>query len=186
MRLFQSDIDFILAQILFGANPPFGTDPFTIQGIRNADGLFNNLLHIPDFIDQYGNLVNTDTFGASNQPFIFMTSKLFLNGPAADNQTLAGFPGMVFGDNYAQGLNVIDYSPRIISNLVADVGQAPPEATGNAGDPAIFVTPFNSLFTIFGQFVDHGLDFIDKGGDGLVTIPLLPTDSNWDPTPGAW
>ncbi len=48
--------------------------------------------------------------------------------------------------------------------------------------PAIFVTPFNSLFTIFGQFVDHGLDFINKGGAGVVMIPILPGDPLYDPT----
>ena len=187
MKLKQSDLDFILAQIVFGATPAPGTVPIDIRGIRNVDGTFNNLLHIngfdplTPFTDQYGDTVNTDSFGTSNQPFINVTPKVFDNGPTADAQLPAalGFPiaaafaapGATFGDNYAQSLNVIDTSPRIISNLVVDMNQAPPEATGNPGDPAIFVTPFNSLFTIFGQFVDHGLDFINKGGDGIVLIP---------------
>jgi Ca2+-binding RTX toxin-like protein len=171
MLLKQSDLDFVLAQVLFGANPPAGTDPFTIQGIRNVDGTFNNLLHIANFVDQYGNTVNTDTFAVSNQPFIHMTAPSFL-------------------PNYTQGANVSDTSPRTISNLVVDMNpvtntnlpnQDPNSPdfdpiTGNPGDPAIFVTPFNSLFTIFGQFVDHGLDFINKGGSGLIQMPLLPTD----------
>ncbi len=85
------------------------------------------------------------------------------------------FTGMVddFGDDYAPLENVIDTSPRIISNLVVDMSIAPPEATGNPGDPAIFVTPFNSLFTFFGQFFDHGLDFINKGGSGIILVPIL-------------
>ncbi len=176
MFLKQSDLDFILAQVLFGANPPPGTDPFTIQGIRNVDGGFNNLLHIPNFVDQYGQTVNTDSFGTSNTPFIRVSTPSFRDGPGAS-------------DNYAQNLNVTDSSPRIISNLVVDMNGAvppPPEATGNPGDPAIFVTPFNSLFTMFGQFVDHGLDFIPKGGNGVVMIPILPGDPLFDPTPGAF
>jgi Ca2+-binding RTX toxin-like protein len=38
--------------------------------------------------------------------------------------------------------------------------------------------PFNSFFTIFGQFFDHGLDLIDKNGptQGFVFIPLTPED----------
>ena len=33
-----------------------------------------------------------------------------------------------------------------------------------------------SLFTIFGQFFDHGLDLVSKGGNGTVVIPLQPDD----------
>ena len=32
--------------------------------------------------------------------------------------------------------------------------------------------PFNSWFTLFGQFFDHGLDLVTKGGSGTVFIPL--------------
>lgn len=33
-----------------------------------------------------------------------------------------------------------------------------------------------SLFTIFGQFFDHGLDLVSKGGNGTVVIPLKEDD----------
>ena len=36
--------------------------------------------------------------------------------------------------------------------------------------------PFNSWFTFFGQFFDHGLDLVTKGGNGTVFIPLKPDD----------
>ena len=36
--------------------------------------------------------------------------------------------------------------------------------------------PFNSWFTLFGQFFDHGLDLVNKGGNGSVMIPLQPDD----------
>jgi Ca2+-binding RTX toxin-like protein len=40
------------------------------------------------------------------------------------------------------------------------------------GDPST-----SGIFTLFGQFFDHGLDFIDKGGQGAkIVIPLAPTD----------
>ena len=35
---------------------------------------------------------------------------------------------------------------------------------------------FNSWFTLFGQFFDHGLDLVGKGGSGTVFIPLQPDD----------
>ncbi len=41
--------------------------------------------------------------------------------------------------------------------------------------------PFNSWFTLFGQFFDHGLDLVNKGGSGTVFIPLQPDDPLYDP-----
>ena len=35
---------------------------------------------------------------------------------------------------------------------------------------------FNSWFTLFGQFFDHGLDLVAKGQSGTVFIPLQPDD----------
>jgi len=35
---------------------------------------------------------------------------------------------------------------------------------------------FNSWFTFFGQFFDHGLDLVDKGGNGTVFMPLMEDD----------
>ncbi|TXN09141.1 calcium-binding protein [Methylobacterium sp. WL103] len=36
--------------------------------------------------------------------------------------------------------------------------------------------PFNAWMTFFGQFFDHGLDLISKGGNGTVYIPLAADD----------
>ena len=36
--------------------------------------------------------------------------------------------------------------------------------------------PFNAWFTFFGQFFDHGLDLVTKGGSGTIFIPLQPDD----------
>jgi hypothetical protein len=36
--------------------------------------------------------------------------------------------------------------------------------------------PYNSWFTLFGQFFDHGLDLVKKGGSGTVLLPLQPDD----------
>ncbi|MBU1210059.1 MAG: hypothetical protein KJ587_02155, partial [Alphaproteobacteria bacterium] len=41
--------------------------------------------------------------------------------------------------------------------------------------------PFNSWFVLFGQFFDHGLDLINKGGNGTVYVPLQPDDPLYDP-----
>ena len=41
-----------------------------------------------------------------------------------------------------------------------------PNVTPDGGISA----PFNTWFTLFGQFFDHGLDFVNKGGNGQVII----------------
>jgi Ca2+-binding RTX toxin-like protein len=46
----------------------------------------------------------------------------------------------------------------------------------NVAPDAGLSAPYNSWFTIFGQFFDHGLDLITKGGGGSVIIPLKPDD----------
>ena len=50
------------------------------------------------------------------------------------------------------------------------------------------VAPVNGWFALFGQFFDHGLDFVGKGADGTkITINLSPDDPMYgviDPTTG--
>ena len=48
--------------------------------------------------------------------------------------------------------------------------------------------PFNSWFTLFGQFFDHGLDLVNKGGNGTVFIPLSRTIRcmSWAARPTSW
>jgi Animal haem peroxidase len=36
--------------------------------------------------------------------------------------------------------------------------------------------PSNAWFTFFGQFFDHGLDLVTKGGQDIIFIPLQPDD----------
>ena len=43
--------------------------------------------------------------------------------------------------------------------------------------------PFNSWFTLFGQFFDHGLDLVNKGNAGTVFVPL-DSDDPLFPVPG--
>jgi len=48
-----------------------------------------------------------------------------------------------------------------IPNVTTDVGLSP---------------PYNSMFTLFGQFFDHGIDQTVKGGSGTVFVPLQADD----------
>ncbi|NOG70255.1 peroxidase family protein [Roseicella sp. DB1501] len=52
-----------------------------------------------------------------------------------------------------------------------------PNVTPDAGLSA----PYSSWFTFFGQFFDHGLDLVTKGGSGTVFIPLAKDDPLYVP-----
>jgi beta-lactam-binding protein with PASTA domain/Ca2+-binding RTX toxin-like protein len=183
------DIRFILQQIkiaeshvagnqLVGPGPnqlPEARLPF---GLRTVDGTFNNLTP------------GRTTWGAADQVFPRLTTPNY--GPAQN------------GTSYVQNSGtVVDAAPRIISNLIVDQsinnpaaievaaehGEVPDD-TGKLFIPNVapdggLSAPFNSMFTFFGQFFDHGLDLIPKGGSGTVFIPLQPDDPLFNPAPGA-
>ena len=71
---------------------------------------------------------------------------------------------------------------------------SPPASLADVTDPAsgaLFIpnitpdfglsAPFDLLFAFFGQFFDHGLDLVTKGGNGNVVIPLQPDDPLFRP-----
>ena len=185
-----SDVRFILKQIKIAeahaasatpANPCgtlLGTGPNQIPngnqqgaelpwGLRTVDGTCNNLL------------AGKSKFGAADTLFPRSAPARFR---AAEN-----------GTTYAQKTGTVrDSHPRVVSNLVVDQTVNNPAAVAAAGaapeidGPATLKidnvapdvglsAPFNSLFTIFGQFFDHGLDLTTKGG-GTVMMPLKPDD----------
>jgi len=132
--------------------------------------------------------------------------------PAPAPNTATPVTGVMNGDLYTQRdprLPVVDPSARIISNNVADQSDAALTALGydTAGkrllavldDPATTPTgrlnpftgnvnplPYSTFTTMFGQFFDHGLDFVHKGADGAVIVPLLPSDPLFDPAQGVF
>ncbi len=64
------------------------------------------------------------------------------------------------------GLEITQTGTLVIPNIAPDEGIS---------------APFNSWMTLFGQFFDHGLDLVNKGGNGIVIIPLQPGDPNFVP-----
>lgn len=52
-----------------------------------------------------------------------------------------------------------------------------PNISPDIGDSS----PFNGLFTLFGQFFDHGLDLVPKAGNGTIFIPLQADDPLYVP-----
>ncbi|MFJ4445545.1 peroxidase family protein [Pseudomonas sp. NPDC089422] len=59
-----------------------------------------------------------------------------------------------------------DHDVYLFENTAADAGLS---------------APFNAWMTFFGQFFDHGLDLVTKGGSGTVYIPLQPDDPLYVP-----
>ena len=74
------------------------------------------------------------------------------------------------------------------ANAALGTGYQPPynPNTPSGDDDSLFINnvtpdsglsaPFNTWMTLFGQFFDHGLDLIAKGGSGTIFIPLQPDD----------
>jgi Ca2+-binding RTX toxin-like protein len=190
MLLNQTDIDFLLAQLTLPGNDPrnapLGTalDP---TGIRDVAGVGNNVL--------------SPTWGAADQLFVRVTTPVF--GQAEGTVVFGGPQGPVITPGTpgyeTRNINLVDTSPRVISNLVADqsaaslaaIGYTTPEeqllavlddpttTPGGRLNPftgAANPLPYSSFTTMFGQFFDHGLDFVQKGADGTILVPLLPDD----------
>ncbi|MFL5302697.1 MAG: peroxidase family protein, partial [Anaeromyxobacteraceae bacterium] len=158
-------------------------DPQLPVGLRTVDGTFNNLVPIPD----------QHRFGSADRLFPRLTTPTF--GPAVAGTSYATKTDTA----------VIDSRPRVISNLIVDQSATNPAAVAAAANPcgsggfvcsgstapdpdsgALFIpnitpdfglsAPFNLMFPFFGQFFDHGLDLVTKGGSGTVIMPLNPDD----------
>lgn len=189
VNFIRSDLDFILQQTLIAEQHAAGADLTSLiattelaHGLRTVDGSDNNLI------------AGRDLFGAADTIFQRLVDPAFRNADA--------------GTSYLQteGL-VIDSQLRLISNLIVDQTPNNPAAVaaaangggelvnGTRTDGSPFQTffipntapdeglsaPFNAWMTFFGQFFDHGLDLVTKGGSGTVMMPLQPDDPLFDP-----
>jgi putative cell wall-binding protein/Ca2+-binding RTX toxin-like protein len=97
---------------------------------------------------------------------------------------------------YAQTDGIVyDSDPRTISNLIVDQTINNPAivnqldagtatrvpgtdrvVTPNTAPDEELSAPFNTFMGFFGQFFDHGLDLVAKGGNGSLIVPLQPDD----------
>jgi hypothetical protein len=83
-------------------------------------------------------------------------------------------------DDAQAALDAANASNTVFNTLIADAG-IEVSADGllfieNVAPDEGLSAPFNSWMTLFGQFFDHGLDLVAKGGNGTVYIPLQPDD----------
>ncbi|PXW85450.1 Ca2+-binding RTX toxin-like protein [Nitrosomonas sp. Nm84] len=210
----RTDLDFLLQQIsisesdsveqlggTFDALPTLVGSALLPNGLRYVNGSYNNLLP------------GQSLFGAADQVFPRLLTPSFHAGEAIPAGF--GSPNQPEGSatSYSQTSGfVFDTQPRMVSNLIVDqtatnpaviaaAAQTPgsnlvdgtrmdgtsfqtyfiPNVTPNAGVDA----PYNSWFTLFGQFFDHGLDLVNKGQSGTVFVPLQPDDPLYNSAPGA-
>ena len=187
---------------LLGNGPDQIPNPLLSFGIRTVDGSCNNLqagqekfgaadqafprLTTPVFND--AEPLPFDTDGPGPEQAGDPTSYAQTTGSVSDSEprtvsnlivdqtsdnpaavAAAGFPVRTQGNpgievctapNTPVGC-VPEHQTLFIPNVTTDVGLSP---------------PFNGLFTIFGQFFDHGLDKITNGGAGTVFVPLKADD----------
>ncbi|WP_028626486.1 peroxidase family protein [Metapseudomonas resinovorans] len=206
VQLVRADLDFILNQIRIAEAHANGADLLSLvpnvrasAGLRTVTGEFNNLLNFSgidqsqfgaadnafprllpaEFTDEqdeaaFNGITNTNYNSSTNvvdsDPRTI--SNLIVdqtnNNPAAvaaaagtDGSTLVTSPGLdgLFGTADDQQVN-------FVPNVSPDAG---------------LTAPFNAWMTFFGQFFDHGLDLVTKGGSGAVFIPLQPDDPRFVP-----
>ena len=204
-----ADVQFILEQIqraeahaaggqLAGPGATQIGSPLLPYGLRTVDGSYTNI--VP----------GQEQFGAADRVFPRMVPGVFRDAEPFDQDF--GGPAGPTPTSYKDKTNTFvgDSQPRTISNLIVDQTTDNPAANAAAatygapatepnpkpGGPPINVlpnrapdvglsAPYNSWFTLFGQFFDHGLDLTTKGGSGTVIVPLKPEDELYDPSPGA-
>ena len=179
-------------------------DPRLPYGLRTVDGSFNNLL--PDT----ARFPQRSKFGAAGQVFPRMLKPEFRDAESFDPDGPMGEAPSMPSSYKSKSGYVVDSEPRLISNLIADQTIDNPAARDIEGAqtinlPALPTRPdesrpgegifipnrspdeglsasYNSWFTLFGQFFDHGLDLVSKGGSGTVMVPLKSSDPLYQAT----
>lgn len=173
--------------------------PLLPYGLRTVDGTWNSLLPGMERMGAADNIMPRLV------PGVFHEAEGVPAGFFGPN--VPGVPTSSY-ETSTPGNMVFDSQPRIISNLIVDQTARNPAAVAAAKDRAEIATfpgldevhvspdgtlqipnqspdiglspPFNGMMALFGQFFDHGLDLISKGG-GTVFVPLQPDDPLYVP-----
>ncbi len=196
----QADTDFL--RLFQTDHPDAATDPSLAYGVTFS---YQGVTLVP-LADAQGNpVVNPAWTGTTNgqpdadgNPYLNPAWQPTFSSTMGDAQTVITGEGTAFGT-----------SPRTITQLISSSDVDPSSPTFNpaaydvmnrlggepvdvantvvgTGQTAFIPNPgvlggvtYNEFFVAFGQFFDHGLDFINKNG-GYVLIPLSPNDPLYD------
>ena len=160
-------------------------------GLRQIDGRNNNLTtgfsSWNGFEYVAGGTVGKSTWGSAGQPF--------------KRTTPVSYKGLFgTGGTRADAGHITDNEIRTISNLIADQSSTNPAATAAANKansgaeeglvskgtnsyviPNVAVNagvnaPNNGIFSLFGQFFDHGLDLVGKSSTQKIKVCLKSDD----------
>jgi beta-lactam-binding protein with PASTA domain len=169
-------------------------EPQLPLGLRTVDGSFNNLVPVPDqhlfgTSDQFFPRLTTPQWRTAEQGTTYNTtanvdvidsqprviSNLIVDQSAANPAAAAAASNVCGGGGFVcSGAGTTDPGVTGASFPASfDTGSIEiPNTTPDFGLSA----PFNLMFVFFGQFFDHGLDLVDKGGNGTVVMPLKTDD----------
>lgn len=170
-----------------GVGPNDVTSPLIQNGIRQVDGRNNNISqgYSPWNGRGYDATVGVSAWGGADMPFPVATGLVWRDA------TLFNGPGTAPYSN--RGVDLVDDQAREASNLIVDQTAGNAAAAAAAGpnptvgsDQSVLIPntapaggvapPFNGLFTLFGQFFDHGLDLVGKDAVRRVRVNLKPDD----------
>jgi len=180
------------------------SDEMRPRGVRTVDGSYNNLR-----VGQYGFGSADHVFPRLLEPVWRQAEPeaVDLNFEPNEPGTSAMCDAGLTCYGQTEG-NVFDSQPREISNLIVDQTMANPAirvqveegdaivlpGTGVPGQERVVIpntapdeelsAPFNTFLGFFGQFFDHGLDLVSKGGNGTLVVPLAEDDSLYCPASG--
>ncbi|MHB2170139.1 peroxidase family protein, partial [Alsobacter sp. R-9] len=187
--------------------------PNAAQGLRDVSGLNNNLFQVNatwGAVDQeflrtiaanWDNYVTTPganytvtfaprgTVDASGQPIYDAVLHDVVDGTPRMISLTTTTGGVTFAKDANQHIAYDANGVASVTDwgLLGSLGQQDKQ---NPDNPEFFigaqnpgVSPVNGWFAIFGQFFDHGLDFIGKASGQTITIALAPSDPLYG-TPG--
>ncbi|SFP54598.1 Ca2+-binding protein, RTX toxin-related [Geopseudomonas sagittaria] len=187
----KSDLEFILEQILIAESHAAGQSLSELLpnsqvpwGLRTVDGTFNNLTE--------GN----STYGAADQGFVFLSEQQYLAAYDPDQQFVSDAAPRIISNLIVDqtisnpaavqayvdaGLGTLDANGVLLDLEGVAIPAGQPLFIPNTAPDEGLSAGFNTWFVFFGQFFDHGLDLVAKGGNGIVFIPLQPDDPLYDP-----
>src|SRR6185295_8134532 len=199
----RTDLDYILDQIRLAEDgqPPSNTQ--LAFGLREVAGTSNNLLSgQSEFgaVDQPFPRVGEPVFRTVT---ISVDGTIFDPNPGVDGDTMTtsyastdpsapvvdGEPRTIsnlISDQSANNPAAVEAAALALAALGSGYLPQFNPSTPASTDASLFINnittdnnlsaPFNTWMALFGQFFDHGLDLIRKGGSGTIFIPLQPDD----------
>ncbi|MGE0741003.1 MAG: peroxidase family protein, partial [Hyphomonadaceae bacterium] len=199
--LAKSDLIFVLDQIKIAEENAAGVNLLDLvpnvrasAGLRTTTGENNNLIHpeygavgtfpratTPNFQDAEAGTSYNQTSGTviDSQPRVIsnLVVDQTANNPAAYATAYdAGVDGVLHtaDDVLRDGVSIVQ-SPGL-DGVFGTTDDRDVFLFENVTPDAGLTAPFNAWMTFFGQFFDHGLDLVAKGGSGNVFVPLQADD----------